>query len=238
MESELKCFLTGTTVKKEAEQRMTKTMMKEKEDDIAWKDFEENVRLKDNRISVKFPIKSNIQSIDDNFGNSFGCLNGMLKSIKQKPEIFEKYNKTIQEQIDSGILELCPKKRHPFFTYYIPHHHVQKITSSTTKLRIVLNASSKKKHLNSLNDILYQGSKIILNVFGMLLRVRLSKVFLMGDVEKAFHQIELDESQRDLTRMLWIKDNMKEARGDNIVHLRFTRIPFGVNCSPFLLGAS
>ncbi|CAI4220968.1 unnamed protein product [Auanema sp. JU1783] len=234
---EMRCFLTGTRLKMEDERKLSKVQTREIEDKIAWKHFEENVRVKDKRISVKFPIKSNVQSIDNNLNKSFGCLKGILKSLEQKKELLGIYDRTMREQIEMGILEHCPRQNHPFFTYYIPHHFVLKMSSSTTKLRIVLNASSKSKNSQSLNDILYQGAKIIPNVLGMLLRIRLSEVFIMGDVEKAFHQIELDESQRDLTRMLWVRDVTKEAYGNNVMYLRFTRIPFGVNCSPFLLGA-
>lgn len=68
-----------------------------------------------------------------------------------------------------------------------------------------------------------------------LLRARLTPILITADVEKAFHQIRLQENQRDATRFLWLKDPSMPPSRDNIRILRFTRIPFGISPSPFLL---
>ncbi|KAL6734937.1 hypothetical protein Aduo_005424 [Ancylostoma duodenale] len=73
---------------------------------------------------------------------------------------------------------------------------------------------------------------------GTLLRARLTKYLIIADVEKAFHQIRLQEDQRDATRFLWLKDTSKPPFKDNLRILRFMRVPFGINASPFLLSIS
>lgn len=74
---------------------------------------------------------------------------------------------------------------------------------------------------------------------GLLMRFRLHQIAVVADIEKAFLQIGLQSSQRDVTRFIWMKD-YKEARVDdeNIQEYRFCRVPFGVISSPFLLGAT
>ncbi|KAL6726667.1 hypothetical protein Aduo_008613 [Ancylostoma duodenale] len=73
---------------------------------------------------------------------------------------------------------------------------------------------------------------------GTLLRSRLNPFLITADVEKAFHQIRLQEDQRDATRFLWLENPNKPPTKENIRILRFTRIPFGINASPFLLNIS
>lgn len=73
----------------------------------------------------------------------------------------------------------------------------------------------------------------------MLLRFRTHKIAPVADIEKAFLQIGLQESQRDVTRFVWLK-NIDNPRTDttNLQEYRFCRVPFGVISSPFLLGAT
>ena len=59
----------------------------------------------------------------------------------------------------------------------------------------------------------------------------MSTSLLLGDIEKAFLQIGVKEEDRDAVRFLF---NIKGTEK----HLRFTRVPFGVEASPFLLGAT
>ncbi|KAK6014295.1 hypothetical protein OSTOST_20346 [Ostertagia ostertagi] len=61
---------------------------------------------------------------------------------------------------------------------------------------------------------------------------------MIADVEKAFHMIYLQESERDSVRFLWLKDVNLPPLPHNIRILRFCRLPFGINASPFLLGIS
>ena len=58
----------------------------------------------------------------------------------------------------------------------------------------------------------------------------------MGDIEKAFLNIAVDEKDRDSLRFLWVED----VRDNNlsIVVCRFCRVVFGLNASPFLLNGT
>ena len=73
---------------------------------------------------------------------------------------------------------------------------------------------------------------------GLLLRFRLEKVALLADLEKAFLQVGLQPSERDVTRSLWLKDPSKLELSGNIQIYRFARVPFSVISSPSLLGAT
>ncbi|XP_065182717.1 uncharacterized protein LOC135813554 [Sycon ciliatum] len=123
--------------------------------------------------------------------------------------------------------------------HYLPHHSVLKPTATTTKLRVVNDASAKcSEKLASLNDCLHAGPNLVPDLCGILLRFRLSPVAISGDVEKAFLQIGLHSHDRDVTRFLWLHDASSSATQDNIRQLRFCRVPFGVVSSPYLLAAT
>ncbi|KAK5965068.1 Pao retrotransposon peptidase [Trichostrongylus colubriformis] len=61
---------------------------------------------------------------------------------------------------------------------------------------------------------------------------------MVADMQKAFLQIKLPEDHRDVTRFLWVKDIRRPAIGNNIICLRFCRVPFGINASPAILNQS
>ena len=64
-----------------------------------------------------------------------------------------------------------------------------------------------------------------------MVRARMSANLILGDIEKAFLQIGVKGEDRDSFRFLF---NVKGVEK----HLKFTRVPFGVEASPFLLGAT
>ena len=58
----------------------------------------------------------------------------------------------------------------------------------------------------------------------------------MGDIEKAFLMVSVQEKNHDCLRFLWTRD--VDEKMPNVIVLRFTRVVFGVNSSPFLLNVT
>ena len=69
------------------------------------------------------------------------------------------------------------------------------------------------------------------NLLEILIRFRRYRIALNADISKAFLQIMLNERDMDVHRFLWYK-------GDTIKKMRFKRVTFGINSSPFLLNAT
>ncbi len=69
----------------------------------------------------------------------------------------------MQEFIDLGHMELVPDAELDLpanKSYYIPHHCVHKEESTTTKLRVVFDASAKSSTGVALNDVLAAGPNL------------------------------------------------------------------------------
>ncbi|XP_015767737.1 PREDICTED: uncharacterized protein LOC107346459 [Acropora digitifera] len=125
----------------------------------------------------------------------------------------------------------------PDKVHYLSHHAVIRNEAKTTKIRVVYDASSKEgKRGVSLNDCLHVGPALSPLLYDILIRFREKRVAVVGDIEKAFLNVEVKSRDRDCLRFLWV-NNVVSDQVDPVVY-RFCRVVFGVNCSPFLLNAT
>jgi len=211
----------------------------DKEDEEAQTKFDKTVTYENNRYFVSWPWKNQDDELPVNYELAYGRLRSILNKLKNNNELLTQYDSIIQEQHSRGMIERVAPDPTAEKLHYIPHHAVYTPTKPTTKLRLVFDASAKTKvSNNSLNDCLYRGPVMLQDLSGLLLRFRLNKIALTADIEKAFLQVGLLPTDRDVTRFLWVKDTKQPPVKDNLQEYRFLRIPFGVVSSPFLLAAT
>ena len=208
-----------------------------KDETSVYSKFTQQIALKEGRYEVHLPWKESHPFLPDNYRLCRKRLEGLLKRLRQSPEQLHQYNTIINDQLESGIVEIVSDPAHfdGGRLHYLPHRPVVRVDKDTTKLRIVYDASAKGDG-PCLNDCLYTGPKFSQNILDILLRFRLNKVALIGDVEKAFLMISVADCDRDVLRFLWVKD--VESSESEIIVMRFTRVVFGVSASPFLLNAT
>lgn len=210
---------------------------KTKRDEEAINNFNDTIIVQSKRYYVKWPWVEYPPTLPDNLGLAHGRLRSLLNRTNKST--LKLYDETIKEQIKLGIVEEISQSNiisnHP--VHYLPHHFVLQEDKST-KLRIVYDASAHLKDNNSLNQCLYKGPLMLEDLSGILLRFRRYKYGITADIEKAFLQVGLQDEDRDVTRFLWVKDINKGIADQNIKHLRFCRVPFGVISSPFILAAT
>ncbi|EFO85539.1 hypothetical protein CRE_29148 [Caenorhabditis remanei] len=197
--------------------------------------FEDTVEKRDEGYFVRIPYKEEHPPLPDNFSIALARLTQMRRqhsteNLQMIKDVFEDYKaKKFIEEVN--VYEETPNKLH-----YNALQAVITPSKTTTKCRIVVDASAHYKDKPCLNDCIEQGPTILPDIQDMIIRFRSGQTVLISDVEKAFLQVFLHEDDRDVTRVLWFKDINKPVNEDNIIVYRFTRVLFGLNVSPFLLG--
>ncbi|XP_067208459.1 uncharacterized protein [Linepithema humile] len=117
-----------------------------------------------------------------------------------------KYNKFLQEYRELGHMrKLQEPVNDDMPHFYMPHHCIIKQDSTTTKLQVVFDASSKTSSGVSLNDALMIGPVLQQESTSILIRFRTYKYALIGDLEKMYRQIIVN---KDKTKLLEIRDQL------------------------------
>ncbi|KAG1661276.1 hypothetical protein GQR58_021514 [Nymphon striatum] len=160
-------------------------------------------------------------------------LDRLNKKLDKDPNLKSGYTKALQEMEDNEfIVEIDKVKVAKNNVFYLPHHPHVRESSESTKIRPVFNASFKGSNNVSLNDCLEQGPNLNPTVSEVLIRFRRWRFAVSADVRKAFLQVELNENDQDVHRFL-LRSDSGETR-----EMKFVRVTFGINCSPFLLSAT
>ena len=191
------------------------------------------------RYEANLPFSSNPQGLlPSNYTLCSSRLNSLIKKLRANPSLLAEYDAIIREQLETGIIERVDKDAEQLENcHFLPHHCVLRHDHDTTKVRIVFDGSAREsKHTPSINDVLALGDNFMPHLFDTIIRFRSHTIGLTGDLQKAFHQISINESDRDYLRFLWV-DNVAKLE-PAVVQLRFCRLPFGLKPSPSILGAT
>ena len=204
-----------------------------------FEDFEKNIQFKNNSYITNLPIRKTDDILPDNYILANNRLINLEKQLDRNKKRFVDYDKIIQGYIKEGIVEQIDHFDNNTIlgrVHYLPHRGVVREDHDTTKLHIVFDASAKIRNELSLNDIRYSGPCLLPYLYDILLRFRVGKIGLVGDIKQAFLQVEIAEEHRDFVRFLWLKDINETPH--KIISLRFTRAVFGLTSSPFFLNGT
>ena len=181
---------------------------------------------------ASFPWKENHPELLSNYNVCEKRTRAMIRRLFLSPDSFKRYDDIIKSQLERKFIEkvIGPAAGG---SHYIPHFAVEKLESRTTPVRSVFDCSCKTRTGVCLNDCLCAGPPLQNNMIDILLRFSIWKYAIAFDVEKAFHKIELKEEDRDFVRFLWLSDSNDPMSAFEV--LRFRVLPFGANCSPFIL---
>lgn len=167
--------------------------------------FETATRDESGRFIVHLPICDSINELEESRQIAEKRLLALERLFKGNDILQQRYTEFMREYIDLGHMSPVPstKNASELPVIYLPHHGVIRETSTTTKLRVVFDASAKSSSGKSLNDVLLVGPTVQDNLLDILLRFRLYETAFMADIQKMYRQILVDPRDRDFQRILW-----------------------------------
>lgn len=112
---------------------------------------------------------------------------------------------------------------------YLPHHAVIKENSTTTKLRVVFDASRQTSNGKSLNDNLWTGTALQQDITSVLLKWRKHRLVVVADIEKMYRQIWVRKKDRNMQCVVW-----RNSPTESIKDYALNTITYGTNCAPYL----
>ena len=123
--------------------------------------LEESIRYIDGIYQVAIPSKDDEPALPNNYEMALRRLLNPEKWLLKNPEIGEAFTNNINQYLEKGcISRLDPTEKSPLKKWYLPHFPVETPNRTTTKTRIVFDASAKSEGF-SLNDTIYQGPERI-----------------------------------------------------------------------------
>lgn len=208
---------------------MTKNV--DPEEEYCEKHFERTYsRQLDDRFIVKLPVKEDILKLLDNSKEiALKRFLSLEKRFSKNPEFKSEYVKFMQDYLQLGHMKLVTECNNNNVRVFLPHRAVTKEDSTTTKTRVVFDASSQYSKGKSLNDALYKGPVIQPELFVLILRFRCFKYVLCADITKMYRQILIHNEQTSLQSIIW-----RENPESNIEEFELLTVTYGTKPASFL----
>ncbi|XP_065355901.1 uncharacterized protein LOC135950281 [Calliphora vicina] len=189
------------------------------------------IRNSDGRYEVSLPFKPQFM-VDKQLGPSREKASRQFLrneiSLLKNPELKSVYDNVLSEYEELGHM-IQVDETDVSTSYYLPHHAVFKPESSSTKVRVVFNASSRTSSGLSLNDMLYTGPILQNDLMLLIIRWRFYRYVFNGDIVKMYRQILLDPKQTAFQRIVF-----RNNPNSDLKDFELKTVTFGLNCAPFL----
>lgn len=192
--------------------------------------YQSTVQRDQNRkYIVTMPFKNEIcePELGESRKRAVATLLQSERRFLKNPDLLQQYKQFMNEYISLGHMRL--KTYDPnTASCYLPHHAVFK-ESSTTKLRVVFNASHKTSNGKSLNDWLASGSLQQGDMTSLLTRWRTYQVAFTADIDMMYRQIWINKDQTRFQKIVW-----RDSPKDPICDYELLTVTYGTANAPYL----
>ena len=156
-------------------------------------------QTEDGHYEMPLPLRNRSSSLPDNRKQAESRLEQLRRRFERNPQYKEDYTTFMNDMLKNGYAETAPKESKT--RWYLPHHGVYH-PKKPGKIRVVFDCSAKYED-HSLNQHLLQGPDLTNSLIGVLCRFRQEPVAFACDIEGMFHQVRVNEEDRDYLRFLW-----------------------------------
>ncbi|GFX72662.1 uncharacterized protein TNCV_4062581 [Trichonephila clavipes] len=186
-------------------------------------------RDEEGRYVVKRPLKNEPNCLGESRGIALKRLNVLWTRLIIDPQYLKLYRHFIHEYDQLGHMkEVVAEHENSEVAYYMPHHGVLRPEKSTTKLRVVFNATNPTSNGLSLSSIQYNGGLAQNDLFTIMIKFREHLYAFTADVKMMYRMIPIHESQQPLLRILW-----KESPEDPVKTFEMKTVTYGTVSAPF-----
>lgn len=173
-----------------------------------------------NKFVVRLPFKHNPTELGSSIEIATRRFHYLEKRLHRDETICEEYCKFIREYCDLHHMVKASSTIDSSFNY-IPHHCVIKPDSSTTKLRVVFDASCR--------TALMVGPTLQEDIFSILTRFRFHKYVLVADIAKMYRQVLVDDRDIHWQCILW-----RDTPNKPLHTYMLKTVTYGTSSAPYL----
>ncbi|GFY36465.1 uncharacterized protein TNCV_26631 [Trichonephila clavipes] len=155
-------------------------------------------RDEEGRYVVKMPLKNEPNCLGESRDIALKRLNALWTRLIRDPQYLKLYRDFIHEYIPTcgRLKEVVAENDNSEIAYYMPYHGVLRPEKSTTKLRVVFNATNPTSNGLSLNSIQYNGRLVQNDLFTIMIKFREHPYAFTADVKLMYLMILIHESQQ------------------------------------------
>lgn len=184
------------------------------------------------RYIVKLPFRDEDPSCK--YGNSEAIATRRFLQLERRfakdPQLKARYTDVIEEYLELGHMEqVAETEKQKDHVVYLPHHAVIREDKTTSKLRVVFDASCPGTNGVSLNQDLLVGPALQADLRHIILKWRMHPICLVADIVKMYRQVKVHEVDADFQRIVW-----RAKPDDEIGHFKLLRVTFGTASAPYL----
>ncbi|XP_044574080.1 uncharacterized protein LOC123258275 [Drosophila ananassae] len=184
-------------------------------------------RAEDGRFIVKLPFAEHPSALGES--KEIAIKRFLALERRLTGDVRKGYSEFMKEYEALEHMKFVPTTHVPNNHYFIPHHCVLKPDSSSTKLRVVFDASCKTSSGKSLNDILHTGPTVQSELMAILLRFRIHKYVFTADIEKMYRQVWINPDNQFHQLIVWRNDPSEDLK-----YYRLKTVTYGTKTAPFL----
>lgn len=186
-------------------------------------------RNSDGRYMVELPFRENAPKLGNSKATALKSLLHLERRFNKDTNLREEYTKFLNEYIELGHMKRINYEVDEHKSFYLPHHPVFKMSSTSTKIRVVFDASRKTSSGVSLNNTLLVGPQLQDKLANILLRFRTHAVAFCSDIVKMYRQIRTTTESSEFQRILW-----RPSSTANVCTYRLDTVTYGTASASYL----